>query len=585
LQEDNAAALAAHESGLAIRERVAKQDLSNTGWQRELATSYKLVGFARQMKGDLPDALAALQSDLAITERLTRQDPTNAMWQLDLSNSYGSIGALKYGQDDLPGALVAYESSLALRERLARQDPTNTEWQHFLGLAHFLVGTTRQQQGDFPAALTAFQEEREILERLLQQQPTNSLWNIELAGSHMMVGATRSAQGDFAGALSAYKISHDIIGRLEQQGDTLQAQGDLAGSLAAYEAATPILEPLVQMDPTNTEWQDELAMTHEKIATVHTALGNPAEALSALQASEKVAAHLDEQGDALQGKGDLPGALAAFEAGQTIRERLTQREPANTEWQRDLAISHGRIGSVRQLQKNLSGARTSFEKELEIAAKLFAKTNASEAPSFFGFVYDHLSTICYAQGDIPMALEYQRQLVAENRKRSDPSVLGPALLKLTTLEVQGSNVSAGLDTIREALAIARDLYAKQPDEPTKQFLAQVLNVQSFLLLVESQFLAAIAAAQEALTLNPNQTLSIRASAHGYLFSGQFKKAESIYRKHARDQVNGQKTFAEAVLDDFTTLRKQGIDHPDIIKIEALLKGNTPPAPTADKATN
>ena len=45
---------------------------------------------------------------------------------------------------------------------------------------------------------------------------------------------------------------------------------------------------------------------------------------------------LNGQGDVLVAQGDGPGALAAYRAGLKIREALAQRDPANTEWQRDL---------------------------------------------------------------------------------------------------------------------------------------------------------------------------------------------------------------------------------------------------------
>jgi hypothetical protein len=67
-------------------------------------------------------------------------------------------------------------------------------------------------------------------------------------------------------------------------------------------------------------------------------------------------------------------------------------------------------------------------------------------------------------------------------------------------------------------------------------------------------------------------------AHGYLLSGQFEKAEAIYRQHAREKTNDRQTFAEAVLDDFAKLRQRGIDHPDMKKIEKLLRAEGRPPP-------
>src|SRR2546421_571272 len=44
-------------------------------------------------------------------------------------------------------------------------------------------------------------------------------------------------------------------------------------------------------------------------------------------------------GDVLVAQGDRAGALAAYRAGLEIRETLARRDPGNTEWQRDLSVS------------------------------------------------------------------------------------------------------------------------------------------------------------------------------------------------------------------------------------------------------
>ena len=54
-------------------------------------------------------------------------------------------------------------------------------------------------------------------------------------------------------------------------------------------------------------------------------------------------------GDVLVAQGDGPGALAAYRAGLKIREALAQQDPANTQWQVDVAISCWKIGSIEGL--------------------------------------------------------------------------------------------------------------------------------------------------------------------------------------------------------------------------------------------
>jgi hypothetical protein len=51
-------------------------------------------------------------------------------------------------------------------------------------------------------------------------------------------------------------------------------------------------------------------------------------------------------GDVLVAQGDGPGALTAYRQGLAIAETLTARDPANTQWQRDLVVSYVKLGEV-----------------------------------------------------------------------------------------------------------------------------------------------------------------------------------------------------------------------------------------------
>lgn len=55
------------------------------------------------------------------------------------------------------------------------------------------------------------------------------------------------------------------------------------------------------------------------------------------------------QGDVRMAQGDGPGALAAYEAALAIAEGLAQRDPANTQWQVDVAMSCWKLGSLDAL--------------------------------------------------------------------------------------------------------------------------------------------------------------------------------------------------------------------------------------------
>ena len=71
-------------------------------------------------------------------------------------------------------------------------------------------------------------------------------------------------------------------------------------------------------------------------------------------------------------QGDLSGALTAYRDSHDLVARLAASDPGNAGRQRDLAISHGKIGDVRVMQGDLSGALSAYRDSLDIAARLAA---------------------------------------------------------------------------------------------------------------------------------------------------------------------------------------------------------------------
>ncbi len=83
---------------------------------------------------------------------------------------------------------------------------------------------------------------------------------------------------------------------------------------------------------------------------------------------------------------------------------------------------------------------------------------------------------------------------------------------------------------------------------------------------------AIAASLKALELSPPNAAMIKVTlAHSYLFDNQFDKAKAIYLENKNSKLrDDERTFSQAVLEDFKELQDAGITHPDIEKIKALL---------------
>ena len=63
-------------------------------------------------------------------------------------------------------------------------------------------------------------------------------------------------------------------------------------------------------------------------------------------------------------------------------------------------------------------------------------------------------------------------------------------------------------------------------------------------------------------------------AHAFLFDNQFDKAKALYLENRDAKIDDERTFKQAVLDDFKEFRDAGISHPDVEKIQALLTAET-----------
>ncbi|MGH3778904.1 MAG: CHAT domain-containing protein, partial [Pseudonocardiaceae bacterium] len=128
----------------------------------------------------------------------------------------------------------------------------------------------------------------------------------------------------------------------ERLGDLAVAAGDLAGAQQRFQAGLTIAERLAAADPTNTEWQRDLSISYIKL------------------------------GDLAVAAGDLAGAQQRFQAGLTIAERLAAADPTNTAWQRDLSISYIKLGDLAVAAGDLAGAQQRFQAGLTIAERLAA---------------------------------------------------------------------------------------------------------------------------------------------------------------------------------------------------------------------
>jgi tetratricopeptide (TPR) repeat protein len=95
-------------------------------------------------------------------------------------------------------------------------------------------------------------------------------------------------------------------------------------------------------------------------------------------------------GDVLSAQGNLSEALESCRSSMEIAAGLAQSDPSNAGWQRDLSVLHNKIGDVLSAQGNLSEALESYRSSMEIAAGL-AQSDPSNAGWQVDLVVSHFN--------------------------------------------------------------------------------------------------------------------------------------------------------------------------------------------------
>ena len=75
-------------------------------------------------------------------------------------------------------------------------------------------------------------------------------------------------------------------------------------------------------------------------------------------------------GDMHLKSGDNAAALKAYQEGLAIAKRLAELGPKHTEWQRDLFVSHTKVGDMHVKSDNNAAALKAYQDDLTIAKKL-----------------------------------------------------------------------------------------------------------------------------------------------------------------------------------------------------------------------
>ncbi|MCX7113968.1 MAG: toll/interleukin-1 receptor domain-containing protein [Proteobacteria bacterium] len=192
------------------------------------------------------------------------------------------------------------------------------------------------------------------------------------------------------GNSESVEMQRQIAVALAQKADQVLENDKLnpAEALPLYQQAHNAFIKLSQRDPGNTDFQQNLSVSHSKIGDLQLRLGNTDAAFKSYQDSLAIRQTLAQRdpgntqfqrdlsfshekiGDLQLRLGNTDAALKAYQDSLVIAQTLTQRDPGNTQLQSGLSVSHERIGDLQLRLGNTDAALKAYQDGLAIAQTL-----------------------------------------------------------------------------------------------------------------------------------------------------------------------------------------------------------------------
>jgi tetratricopeptide (TPR) repeat protein len=268
----------------------------------------------------------------------------------------------------------------------------------------------------------------------------------QLHAMHQQIQARAAADPTNSEWQRDLSVSHNRLG------DVAVAAGDLRAARTAHQASLDIRRRLAAADPTNSGWQRDLSVSHERV------------------------------GDVAVAAGDLRAARTAYQASLDTRRRLAAADPTNSGWQRDLSVSHNKLGDVAVAAGDLEAARTAYQASLDTRQRLAAAdpTNSGWQRDL-SVSHEKLGDVAVAAGDLEAArTAYQASLdIRQRLAAADPTNtqrqydLGAIHDRLGQVAVAAGDLEAARTAYQASLDIAERLAAA---DPTNSGWQRVLSV-------------------------------------------------------------------------------------------------------------
>jgi len=605
VQGESERSLESYRASLAIAEKMARRSRDPHRWLGETASCHEKLGEFWRTRGDSTRALQEFQSSLEIAQRLTFEDPDSPAWPRLVYASLVRLGETYQLRGEATHALSCYELALEIARHAGHAAPQEEGWQRSLGNCHGKIGILLLQEGDVTKAFEACRRGLELAQQLGAKDLANSQVQMDLAWAY------------------------------DNCGDVLLARKETDQALEHYQEAMNLKQRMVKTDPDNTEWQRAMLYSYLKMGRALSQLSRKSQRWEAFVDSflflgEISRKHIELSRKFLSPEDLRQKPLEAYRESVGLAQQLADKDPANLQWQSDLAQSRSVLGDMWIHAGNATAALEEYRAALHlrmrvaeadtnatalhyelalahanVAAALGGLSHEDEALSaardafriLVGLTTQWPGNFVLLQGPragednisrrVSMIVE-QRDELGSIMKRGHTAAVTRAKQAVANVERQEDlaaycqemavysllfeDIPQSLIHAEKAVAVWRYLADTAPvNRSDSERLLRAHVLLGVLQLINLQSDSAGESALEGLELDPDCVELKAVLVLAQLITGEYEAVRLILQENANREVDSGQTFSTAILDDMRRLRARGLTELDVEKVEAALE--------------
>jgi non-specific serine/threonine protein kinase/serine/threonine-protein kinase len=415
-------------SGLEYLDSLAGESADDLTLQAELAAAYEKIGVLQgdSRKPSLSDfrgAIASLEKAQLIRRRLLEVNPNDAENLRLLAENLRLLSIRRMYQNDVEGGMRSGKEAVSIYEKLVTENPRSLPLQTALLETQIEDAAGYVDLSRFAEAIPLLQKAANKIEELRQASPGDAEIERILAKCLTYLGYSLSWESRQPEAEAEMKRAVEITESLAERfpNDTNFRQDlwkiyqaaaviyegiDDGRAFELCEKARKIVEATIAIDHGNVQAHHNLAMTFSRLGISASNLGKPDEGLAYLERASVILSELQAKdplnrgydsdssslytriGDAKYKRGDLAGALEAYEKSRGSLEKQIELDPANRRVMRNMALSYRNVGWVHgDYVKSTSGqdrlihlqwAKENYRRALDIMLNVEAQKALSE---------------------------------------------------------------------------------------------------------------------------------------------------------------------------------------------------------------